>query len=215
MDRSDENPFQEAERGKNQTKIDFSQLKSCSDGVGFGGSVVFGTTSPGLECGGKESNNCLGSIWWCRRDNYQKECPVLGEGIFTTNAQICQNYTFWQGKQCESESRERCRAGNRGQCVNKPQWGVEYLDGLDVTCKDGSDKYRPIIKEKNEQIKEMWKTEPRTEGQYNGFGWKALRTPEERAKYRKDSTTGLWMIAVTEETCKANQGFACKVTVFC
>ena len=34
---------------------------------------------------------------------------------------------------------------------------------------------------------------------------------EEGGKYVKDSTTGLWMIPVTEETCKASEGFVCKV----
>ena len=29
----------------------------------------------------------------------------------------------------------------------------------------------------------------------------------------KDSTTGLWMIPVNEETCKASEGFVCKVSL--
>ena len=29
----------------------------------------------------------------------------------------------------------------------------------------------------------------------------------------KDSTTGLWMVALNEETCKVSQGFVCKVTL--
>ena len=33
----------------------------------------------------------------------------------------------------------------------------------------------------------------------------------EGAKYVKDLTTGLWMVAVSEKTCKASQGFVCKV----
>ena len=36
---------------------------------------------------------------------------------------------------------------------------------------------------------------------------------EEGAKYVKDSRTGLWMIPVTEETCKASEGFVCKVSL--
>ena len=31
------------------------------------------------------------------------------------------------------------------------------------------------------------------------------------AKYVKDSRTELWMLPVSEETCKASQGFVCKV----
>ena len=31
------------------------------------------------------------------------------------------------------------------------------------------------------------------------------------AKYVKDSRTELWMLPVSEETCKANNGFVCKV----
>ena len=36
---------------------------------------------------------------------------------------------------------------------------------------------------------------------------------EERGKYVKDSRTGLWMFSVTEETCKASEGFVCKVSL--
>ena len=51
----------------------------------------------------------------------------------------------------------------------------------------------------------MWKTKPVEEKDFNQKG------EEERAKYRKDSSTGLWMAGVTEETCEANDGFVCKV----
>ena len=36
---------------------------------------------------------------------------------------------------------------------------------------------------------------------------------EEGEKYVNDSRTGLWMIPVTEETCKASEGFVCKVSL--
>ena len=57
------------------------------------------------------------------------------------------------------------------------------------------------------QQEQVWKTWPVKEEDYN---WK-YKGKEEGAKYVKDSTTGLWMVAVSEETCKASQGFVCKV----
>ena len=94
-------------------------------------------------------------------------------------------------------------------------------------CKDGSDLYRPIIvkaeetggqpsqPDNNEQsgdvkaeelsTPQVWKTRPLKEKDYSQKG------EEEKAKYRKDSSTGLMMVPVTEETCEANDGFVCKV----
>ena len=77
MDRTDENSFQE-ENSKKQTKIDFALLKSCS--IGFG-RLVFGH---GLECGGKESGNCIRPDYFCAGNWKKRECPVLGKNI-TTN----------------------------------------------------------------------------------------------------------------------------------
>ena len=37
---------------------------------------------------------------------------------------------------------------------------------------------------------------------------------EEGSKYVKDLTTGWWMVAVSEKTCKASKGFVCKVSIF-
>ena len=54
----------------------------------------------------------------------------------------------------------------------------------------------------------VWKTEAETEDSYN----KDYKGKEKGAKYVKDSTTGLWMVPVSEETCKADQGFVCKVS---
>ena len=51
----------------------------------------------------------------------------------------------------------------------------------------------------------MWKTWPLKEREYNQKG------EEEKAKYRKDSSTGQWLVPVTEDTCEANDGFVCKV----
>ena len=36
---------------------------------------------------------------------------------------------------------------------------------------------------------------------------------EDKARYRKDSATGLWMVAVTEKTCEDGDGFVCKVRI--
>ena len=71
LDRTDENPFQEEGNSKNQTKIDFARLKNCTLKSG----------NPGLECGGKESSNCVWMGYWCARINERnlnkEECPVL------------------------------------------------------------------------------------------------------------------------------------------
>ena len=53
----------------------------------------------------------------------------------------------------------------------------------------------------------LWKTKPITEEEYDA----EFKGKEEGAAYMKDSSTGLWMFAVTEETCKDNDGFVCKV----
>ena len=101
------------------------------------------------------------------------------------------------------------------------------MDGSELSCKDGSDLHRPIIvkaeetggqpshpdnNEQSDDVKgeetstpQVWKTRPVDEWDYNQKG------EEEKAKYRYDSSTGRWMVAVTEETCKANDGFVCKV----
>ena len=74
------------------------------------------------------------------------------------------------------------------------------------SCKDGSDLHRPIVvKAEEPSTPQVWKTKPVEEKDFNQKG------EEERAKYRKDSSTGLWMAGVTEETCEANDGFVCKV----
>ena len=57
------------------------------------------------------------------------------------------------------------------------------------------------------QTEQMWKTQPVTDQQYNRY----YKGAEEGAKYVKDHTTGLWMIPVSKESCKASQGFVCKV----
>ena len=140
-------------------------------------------------------------------------------------------------------------------------WGFERENGLG-SCKDGSDLYRPIVKGiepgRQPSQQQMWKTRPESEKEYNQW----IKGKEEGANYRKDDTSGLWMIPqsdpfkvpsvkredfekgpevdrkrkeewayfyssdnyyvmdettnlwmapTTEETCKANDGFVCKV----
>ena len=53
----------------------------------------------------------------------------------------------------------------------------------------------------------LWNTGPETEETYDKY----YRGKEKGAKYVKDVGTGLWMLAVSEESCKASQGFVCKV----
>ena len=54
---------------------------------------------------------------------------------------------------------------------------------------------------------QVWRTEPVTEEDYI----KNYKEVDEGSKYVKDAITGLWMIAVSEESCNASQGFVCKV----
>ena len=63
---------------------------------------------------------------------------------------------------------------------------------------------REYYKGKEEQV---WKTQPVTEEIYN-LKYKG------KDKGAKDSRTGLWMFAVSEETCKASKGFVCKVSLY-
>lgn len=64
----------------------------------------------------------------------------------------------------------------------------------------------------------MWKTQPEAEDNYNrktkDEDYHDYKGEEWGAKYVKDSKTGLWMIPVSEETCKASQGFVCKVSLY-
>ena len=159
LDRSDEDPFQEAANATNkETIIDPGRLKNCT--------IIENTNSdgqqklPGLECGGIdgrwERNGCIGMYEWCR-DKFSKECPVLGPGIRTNDPVLCSNNTFWRTQPCgkdpdssDSDEMIRCLAGNSGQCVTKFFWGMKGRDrkwdggGWENSCKDGSDKYRPI-----------------------------------------------------------------------
>ena len=117
LDRSDEDPFQEADTATNKESIiDFAKLESCTNKWG----------SPGLECGGQgssdsNSSNCVRMGEWCN-DNYSSECPVLG--IRTNNPTLCANISFWRKLSC-GEGYVRCQAGNSGQCVDGRRWGIE------------------------------------------------------------------------------------------
>ena len=121
---------------------------------------------------------------------HDEECPVLGKGILTNNPTVCQEYRFWQDKPCLGENLIRCKAGYSGQCVKKMYWGNEEAKefGVGASCKDGSDLYRPIVKSEEPSKPKVWKTEPVEEIELN---WKG---EEERARYEKDPSTGLWVI---------------------
>lgn len=210
MDRTDENPFEGEGNGKYQLQIGVGtkELRDCTHEWN-------GKRYPGLECGELGgSNNCIWLGFWCR-DKLSKECPALGAGVLTNNPDLCKEYKLWQGKPC-NEDEIRCRAAISGQCVKRPWWGVEgktYSDGRDASCKDGSDLYRPIVRaeETDQQDQppqgQVWKTRPLEEWEYN----RHIQPKGEEAKFRKDVSTGLWMIAVSEETCKVIDGFVCKV----
>ena len=181
LDRTDENPFKEAGNSKNQTKIDFTQLESCIDENGY----------PGLECR-KEGGNCIDMGSWCTRNQgFRKECPVLGKDILTNNPTVCREYTFWQDKPCWVKDFIRCKAGHSGQCVWNKYWGIEEAkdrNGFEESCKDGSDLFKPIVKAEETSTPQVWKTRPVHENNLHQKG------EEERTKYKRDSSTGLWVI---------------------
>ena len=255
LDRSDEDPFQEAANNTDKAAIiDFRKLKNCTSWNGY----------PGLECDGQESRNCISMYIWCK-DKFSKECPVLGKGIHTDHLTLCDNRNFWSKQEC-GKGYIRCQAGNSGQCVKKKHWGVAGAKdwrGNEASCSDGSDLYRPIrnptkTEESGRQAtqadsnehgsddgeerinndesfgkeeenrpamgaadkrdsaeadggqhskpEQVWKTKPVEEWEYNNY-----KGEEEGAKYVKDNTTNRMVAAPTEETCKANNGFVCKV----
>ena len=117
----------------------------------------------------------------------------------------------------------RCRGNLTGQCVVMSQWGREDAKdwrGGDASCRDGSDKYRPIkqtvIKEENPNHQttsnQTWKTRNKIES--DPFKVPPSETLPEYAlssdDYIKDETTNLMMAAPTEETCRDNEGFSCQ-----
>ena len=156
LDRSDEDPFQEAD-------IDNASLNNFIDQSG----------DPRLKCSsGKE--DCIPLFRWCTmafRYSFVRECPVLGVGVLTTDPKLCSNISFWRKQTCGK------------------------------SCTDGSDKYRPIkqLAEAKEVAEaygginsqpKVWKTRPFDEWSYNEFH----KRREEGAKYKKDNSSGLWMI---------------------
>ena len=56
----------------------------------------------------------------------------------------------------------------------------------------------------------MWETKPVKEEDY----YEDIRGTEREGKYSKDKSTGLWMVAVSEEACETNNGFICKVRFY-
>ena len=99
----------------------------------------------------------------------------------------------------EEPGSQTSQTDNNGYSSGDEQSGDgEYSDDED---------YVNVVKREEPSTLQVWKTEPVQEKDFNAKG------KEERAKYRKDSSTGLWMIAVTEETCEANDGFVCRVRV--
>ena len=194
MDRTDENPFRAAVRSKTKLEIAIGNLQSCTDRRGL----------PGLDCSKEgERSNCIAMQWWCSHESYSEPCPVLGKYIRTNNPRVCQEYSFWHDKPCYDDLYIRCRTGYSGQCVEKQYWGVEGAkdrDGRNLSCKDGSDLFRPVV-EAEEPVRRpyMWKTKPGMEDDYSSD------------HFVKEGTTTLMMAPTTKETCEANDGFMCRV----
>ena len=55
----------------------------------------------------------------------------------------------------------------------------------------------------------LWETKPMYEYVYN----RELKETQKGKQYTKDETTGLWIQAVTKETCEASDGFVCNVSL--
>ena len=215
LDRSDEDPFQEAVNNTSEeTVIPFARLTNCTSKFGNGsrGNVH------GLECGGQESSGCRLMNSWCITKVGHK-CPVLGGGIQTNNPILCANNNFWRQQNTGGVYGWiyiyiRCQAGNSGQIVNRVFWGVDGLNnngGVDLTCTDGSDKYRPLKQRRDAEgpghqpsqtdhnnhghdevevnddqppQSQVWKTQPRPQ----------LYAERDKEKYREDPESGLWII---------------------
>ena len=214
LDRTDENPFKAAITKKekiNSLAILARREGSCTDEKG----------NPGLICNNQDINSCTTMGFWCK-DEYSKECPLIGRGIRTNEPILCKNTTFWLGmglRGCgkrDGEDLIRCMASKRWQCVEQRYWGIE---GEKKSCGDNSDKYRPIYPAEDYyaademdldlhlEPQDVWKTPPKTEKWYNEH----IKGTEKASEYIRDSSTGLWMVALSEQACKDNRGFVCKV----
>ena len=123
---------------------------------------------------------------------------------------------------------------NSGQCVDCKDWGVKGAkdprDGFEASCKDDSDKYRPIRQPvrteplNNDQVTEKKDTKGENHENVDGEEhrkvepqgeevWKSMPRTSEGKNYVKDLTTGLHLLSVTKETCRATNGFICKVSL--
>ena len=220
LDRSDEQVFQEGKDStfKEAAIINLDKLQFCTGESG-------GWKYLGLDCGEPEEwpFPCMPMFFWCQ-DFLNLKCPVLGTNstdIYTNNPTICANTTFWREKNCgkwDGEDLIRCTGNLTGQCVSK-SFAKDWRGG-DASCRDGSDKYRPIkqtvIKEEkpNHQTTshQTWKT--RNKDESDPFKVPPSETLPKYAlssdDYIKDETTNLMMAAPTEETCKDNEGFSCQ-----
>ena len=184
LDRTDESPLQRGGSSTNQEEINIKGLKLCYDTGG----------DPGLECG-LEEDNCIDMLHWCSQ--YPKECPVLGPNILTNDQRVCGELKFWRDKPCfqNGDNYVRCRGYNSGQCVERVFWGIESAKfnlGEHLSCKDGSDLYRPIIKAEEADSKlshpQVWKTKPISENEYM-----VKKETEVRMRFTKHKS-GLWIV---------------------
>ena len=190
IDRADEDPFEKEEIPTETQIIDLGKLTSCT--IKRPGYITHG-----LECSLTENNNCQER--WCKNLGSQPppECPVLGKGITTLNPTICEDHTFWRDKPC-TENSKRCLAGNNGECALIEYWGLEGekdVWGIEQSCKDKSDLYRPIDEAgQNSSESRVWKTRPITMKEYTQFLQYPLFKDLRRFTYIKDPRTELLIV---------------------
>ena len=239
LDRSDEDPFQETASSTNkETIIDFGSLKNCKDKYGDPGLECGGQESSNcipmddwcseysIECPvlGIWTNNpvlCANNYFWSKQS-----CGTLGPFNLIRcragNIGRCMFPPNWgvEGEGCpdgsdkyrpikepaEAEDPDRQaspEAGSNDQSSNGKQSNSDEDVGKEKVKTSevhGSLHFQP----------QVWKTESWTDEDYN----RKYEGKEEGAKYTKDSTTGLWMVPVSEKTCKASKGFVCKVSLY-
>jgi len=108
----------------------------------------------------------------------------------------CQFPFKWYGKTFSNCTTFLPRWGDNGAawCATRV-WGKDRQAVETEDCSAPCDHYS--------QSEHVWNTPSETEGKLFG--------EELWPKYVKDSRTGLWMVAVSEESCKFSKGFVCKV----
>ena len=241
LDRTDENPFKEGRNNKNQLKIDLTRLESCVDDDGRAGLECSVKESSNCKAWfawcfiWKEECPLLG------KDIFINNAPVCQDYKFWQDKPCNEGYMrckAGQSGQCvkkEHWGNEEAQDGwgneNEGSCKDgsdlfRPIIVKEEETGIQPSQPDKKQQSGDFKVEENSipllwfraSKPQVWNSEPISEEYWDAllaYDWSGEEWQNEKmAKYKKDLSTGLMMIPVTEKTCKANDGFVCKVSFF-